>query len=214
MSDELPYQDYYRGAVNQTKAIPGSYACTDSFEPTTDGSPACGVCRCPAGSYADAGSTECSLCPEGRSVERGRGINGVSSCQDCRKGSYATHNALSSMACTPCAPGRYSDDSVGNSECHICESGKYSAEEGRHLDCFDCLYPYVSNEGELFCGTPSSQPTGQPTVQPTVVPTSQPSGQPTLQPTAQPTGKPTIQPSSQPTMVPTSQPSSMPSMQP
>ena len=81
----------WRGAVSQTPALPGTFACTADFAYTGDGSLACHACNCSVGRYtaSQPANTNCTNCAEGYSVGERFGLDG-SYCVACEKGYFAT----------------------------------------------------------------------------------------------------------------------------
>lgn len=101
---------------------------------------------CQIGTYAVAGSVECTPCSEGMYSANA----GSSSCAACPAGSYSQKSASS---CTKCAVGYFSS-SQASVECTPCPFGTYSRRVGAtsSLSCIPCdIGTYAPFSGSSFC---------------------------------------------------------------
>eukprot|EP00741_Cyanophora_paradoxa_P022203 tig00021435_g21433.t1 len=94
---------------------------------------------CPAGTFAEAGSTACTPCPLGTRSEAGAG-----SCTECPQNTRGVEGGL----CVPCAPNEYTETSRWTGECKRCRAGTFLAYPGAAL-CSGCPPGEVSAEGAL-----------------------------------------------------------------
>jgi len=83
---------------------------------------------CPAGQFAEIGSTRCSQCPAGR-------ILSGEVCEKCEEGKYAT---IMDNVCQLCPMGRFNTN-TGRGICDGCPAGKYDDNELEGLICIDCV---------------------------------------------------------------------------
>jgi hypothetical protein len=108
---------------------------------------------CAPGTFAAAGSAECSDCSFGTYSGGGEG---TASCSDCDAGRFA---GPTSSSCGPCDAGKFSSSprsascdacpsgsisSAGFSRCQSCSRGKYCNPS--HTSCIDCAAGYFSTD--------------------------------------------------------------------
>eukprot|EP00605_Chrysophyceae_sp_TOSAG23-4_P002768 GSChrysophyteH1.ASY1.ANO1.3052.1 assembled CDS len=92
------------------------FKCTAGTSSIAVGSTVSKCDRCPAGRYADAGSTACTICPAGKNAPPTAKM-----CTDCPAGFYS----LEGQECQMCPVGTYS--TAGSIRCESCGSGAYAA---------------------------------------------------------------------------------------
>jgi hypothetical protein len=96
--------------------------------------------KCPAGTFASAGSGACTFCPVGKYTD----VSGAYACDSCDPGTHVEiHGAV---ICEDCSNGKYQARS-GASDCKICPQGKFMNDAGGAL----CSEPTSAKNCEPFC---------------------------------------------------------------
>ncbi|GMI05580.1 hypothetical protein TrVE_jg1079 [Triparma verrucosa] len=99
--------------------------------------------ECPQGFIAESGDSQCSKCNTAKGLTAS--TPGMSSCEYCGSGTFVN---LTSHACQPCPPSKYSEG--GQQDCWTCETGKYADVEGQSI-CKDCEAGSVPNAEKTGC---------------------------------------------------------------
>ncbi|GAB5360179.1 hypothetical protein AAMO2058_000605300 [Amorphochlora amoebiformis] len=73
----------------------------------------------------------------------------LSSCEDCRKGTYMDSVPQEVMSCTECAPGSYAS-STRSINCTVCEEGKVATSRGSS-SCQSCPQDFIPNKAHTAC---------------------------------------------------------------
>jgi hypothetical protein len=82
--------------------------------------------KCPAGTFASAGSGECTFCPAGKYTD----VSGAYACDSCDPGTHVeVHGAI---ICEDCSNGKY-QARAGASDCNTCPDSKVSGLQAHKL---------------------------------------------------------------------------------
>jgi len=131
---------------NQTGATSCIDSTAGSYIGVTGATGPAQMRECPAGTYSEAGASECTPCPAG-TYSGTAGATDVLQCIACPAGKYSSETgATGSSVCVDCPATTYNDNS-GAKICKICPDGEYQDTTGT-TRCKQCPDDYQCFNGK------------------------------------------------------------------